>query len=161
MEGKPPFETTLPPIQPDEDAPGAPGVPGPEGAEPTPGGARGLIPDAVKKALLAGVGALFMTEEGARKLAREWKLPKDVIGFIGQQAQGAKDELLRVFSDEVRHFLESEAVRREFWKALTSMSIEVTAEIRVVPAEDGTPRPQVKTSVRPGRSAGRRRKGRR
>ena len=59
----------------------------------------------MKKAILAGVGALFMTEEGARRLAREWKLPKEVIGFIGQQAHAAKDEVLRVLSDEIRRFL--------------------------------------------------------
>jgi hypothetical protein len=114
-------------------------------------GPRGLIPETVKKALLAGVGALFMTEEGARKLAREWKLPKEVIGYIGQQASGAKDEVLRVFSDEVRRFLESEAVRREFWKALSSMAIEVKAEVRLVPTENGPPRPEVKATVRPKR----------
>ncbi len=111
------------------------------------GGARGLIPDTVKKALLAGVGALFMTEEGARRLAREWKLPKELIGFIGQQAQGAKDEVLRVFSDEVRRFLESDRVRGEFLKALSGMAIEVKAEIRLKPLEDGGHRPEVKATV--------------
>ncbi|BDG06542.1 hypothetical protein [Anaeromyxobacter oryzae] len=150
MEGRPPFDDddVLPPIEPD-----------PMEAEadvtPPPGGARGLIPDVMKKALLAGVGALFMTEEGARKLARDWKLPKEVIGFIGQQASGAKEEVLRVFSDEVRRFLESEAVRREFWKALSAMAIEVKAEIRLVPAaEGGAPRPEVKATVRPRRARG-------
>ncbi len=128
-------------------------------AEELPGGSRGLIPDAVKKAILAGVGALFMTEEGARRLAREWKLPKDVIGFIGQQANSAKEEVLRVLSDEIRHFLESDAVRRELGRALESMSVEVHAEIRLRRDQDGTPRPQVKAAVRPGRTGGR--KGRR
>ena len=123
------------------------------------GGGRGLIPDAVKKAILAGVGALFMTEEGARRLARDWKLPKDVIGFIGQQASAAKEEVLRVLSDEIRHFLESDAVRRELGRALESMSVEVHAEIRLRREPDGSARPMVKATVRPGRSGGR--KGRR
>ncbi len=124
-------------------------------AEELPGGGRGLIPDAVKKALLAGVGALFMTEEGARRLARDWKLPKEIVGFVGQQAAGAKDEILRVLGDEIRRFLESEAVRREFWKALSSMAVEVKAEIRLVPADgDGPPRPEVKATVRPTRARG-------
>jgi hypothetical protein len=154
VEGRPPFD--------DDDALDAEGLdpadrPLDDGdVTPLPGSGRGLIPDAVKKALLAGVGALFMTEEGARKLARDWKLPKEVIGFIGQQASGAKEEVLRVFSDEVRRFLESEAVRREFWKALSAMAIEVKAEIRLVPsAEGGAPRPEVKATVRPRRGGAR------
>jgi hypothetical protein len=130
-----------------------------EEAQDISGGGRGLIPDGVKKAILAGVGALFMTEEGARRLAREWKLPKDVIGFIGQQANSAKEEVMRALSDEIRRFLESDAVRRELGRALESMSVEVHAEIRLRRDQDGTARPEVKAAVRPGRAAGR--KGRR
>lgn len=115
-------------------------------------GARGSLADGVKKALLAGVGALFMTEEGARKLAREWKLPKEVASFLGQQATGAKDELLRMFGEEIRRFLESESVRREFLKALAENTIEIRAEIRLKPAgEEGTPRPEVTAEVKPRR----------
>lgn len=123
-----------------------------------PHGGRGLIPDAVRKAVLAGVGALFMTEEGARRMARDWKLPKEVIGFIGQQAQSAKDEVMRVFSEEVRRFLESDAVRRELGRVLESMAVEVHAEIRLKRADDGTAKPEVKAKVSP---APRRRKGKR
>jgi hypothetical protein len=140
-----------------DDAPAPPGL-GPDDELPPPeAGPRGLIPETVKKALLAGVGALFMTEESARRLARDWKLPKEIVGFVGAQAQGAKDEILRVLSDEIRRFLESEAVRREFWKALSAAAIEVKAEIRLKPSEDGgTPRPRVKATVRraPRRAGG-------
>ena len=114
------------------------------GAEP---GTKGLQ-DALRKALLAGMGALFLTEEGARKLAREWKLPKELVGYLGAQASGAKDEVLRVFADEVRRFFESEAVRREVTRALSAMVVEVKAEIRVRPDEAGEPRPEVKAEVR-------------
>ena len=122
-----------------------------------PGEGRGLIPEVVKKAVLAGVGALFMTEEGARRLAREWKLPKELVGYIGGQAQAAKDELLRVMGSEVRRFLESDAIRREFLKALADNTIEIHAEIRVKPGPDGAPRPDVKATggVRRGRTRGR------
>jgi len=114
---------------------------GPEG-QPSGG-----LQDTLRKALLAGMGAIFLTEEGARRLAREWKLPKELIGYLGTQASGAKDEILRVFSDEVRRFFESEAVRREFTRALSSMVVEVKAEIRVRPAADGTPKAEVKADV--------------
>ncbi len=123
------------------------------GAEGAPGG----LQDTLRKALLAGMGAIFLTEEGARRLAREWKLPKELIGYLGSQASGAKDELLRVFSDEVRRFFESEAVRREVARALTSMVVEVKAEIRVRPTEDGGFEPDVKADVKARRTAAHRR----
>jgi hypothetical protein len=109
----------------------------------------GFVADAVKKAVLAGVGALFLTEEGARRLAREWRLPKDLIAYVAAQAAGAKTEILRIVSDEVRRFLESEALRHEFAKVLSSMAIEIKAEIRLTEVA-GKPRPALsKLSVRP------------
>jgi hypothetical protein len=120
----------------------------PRGDEPgTEAGTRGLQ-DALRKVLLAGMGAIFLTEEGARKLAREWKLPKELVGYLGQTASGAKGEVLRIFSEEVRRFFESEAVRREVMRTLSSMVVEVKAEIRVRPDGQGEPRPEVKAEVK-------------
>jgi hypothetical protein len=143
-------------LPPEEDETGgfAPGTPPPPPGPGPVGGGAGGIQDTLRKALLAGMGALFLTEEGARRLAREWKLPKELIGYLGQQASGAKDEILRVFSDEVRRFFESEAVRREFARALSSMVVEVNAEIRVRPADDGLLRPEVKAQVKARRGGG-------
>ena len=109
----------------------------PEAEEAEAPGARSFVAEAVRKAVLTGVGALFLTEEGARKLAREWKLPKDLASYIVSQAQGAKDEILRVVSQEVRRFFESEAFRREVAKLIGSMAIEVKAEIRFKEAPRG------------------------
>jgi hypothetical protein len=136
-----------------------------EGPEPEPaaeaGGAAssGGLQDTLRKALLAGMGAIFLTEEGARRLAREWKLPKELIGYLGAQASGAKDEVLRIFSDEARRFFESEAVRREFARTLSSMVIEVKAEIRVRPTEDGGLEPEVKADVKARRAGSRPKEG--
>jgi hypothetical protein len=144
----------------EETPPGTPLANGDEAQAPDDAGGapRGFIPEPVKRALLAGVGALFMTEEGARKLAREWKLPKDVVGFVGQQANAAKDELFRLLGQEVRRFLESESLRREFLRALSDSTIEIRAEIRMRPAPDGRPTPSVKvvTTRRRARPKGRR-----
>lgn len=115
--------------------------------------ARGLgggVADAVRKVVMTGLGAVFLTEEGARKLARDWKLPKEIVGYVTAQATGAKDEIVRVVSDEVRKFFESPALRREFLRALSSMSIEVHAEIRLKPSKGGHVEPEVKvSSVKP------------
>jgi hypothetical protein len=133
MEGRPPGDPGDP-LEPLED----------DGAEAP----RGSLADGVKKALLAGVGALFMTEESARRLAREWKLPKELIGFVASQASGAKDEVLRLFAEEIRRFLESDALRAEFLKALTENAIEIRAEIRFRPDAAGKPKPRVTASAR-------------
>ncbi len=116
---------------------------------PEPGdGGRGSLADGVKKALLAGVGALFLGEEGARRIARDWKLPKDLVAFVGQQASGAKDELIRVFAAEFRRFLESEAVRQELLNALADHAIEIHAEIKLRPLVEGAAKPEVTASVK-------------
>jgi hypothetical protein len=101
------------------------------------GGGRNFVADAVRKAVLTGLGAVFLTEEGARKLAREWKLPKEIVGYVTSQAAGARDEVLRVVTEEVRKFFESEALRRELVRLVSSMSIEVHAEIRLRPGKKG------------------------
>ncbi len=116
--------------------------------EPSSEAPRASIADGVKRAIVAGMGALFMTEDGARRLARDWKLPKELIGFVGQQAQAAKDEILRVFAGEFRRFLESEGVRKEFWKGLAENTIELQVRIRVRPDGAGDPRPAVEASAR-------------
>jgi hypothetical protein len=117
-----------------------------QGAESAEGGTRRLVADTVRKAVLTGLGAVFLTEESARKLARDWKLPKEIVGYVVSQAGGAKDEIVRVVTEEVRKFFESEALRREFLRVLTSMSIEVHAEVRLKPAKGGKLETEVKVS---------------
>ncbi len=133
------------PSEPLDDAPPA----GEGGAQ---GSLGGLVADVVRKAVLAGAGALFLTEESARKLAREWKLPKELAGYLVSQAQGAKDEVLRVVSSEIRRFLESEAFRRELTRILGSMALEVNAEIRLKEPQ-GRSRARVSVKPRPRRPA--------
>ncbi len=121
--------------------------------DPDAASARGTssaVADAVRKVVMTGLGAVFLTEEGARKLARDWKLPKEIVGYVTAQATGAKDEIVRVISDEVRKFFESAALRREFLRLLTSMSIELHAEIRLKPSKGGHVETEVKvSSVKP------------
>jgi hypothetical protein len=126
-----------------------PPIPAEQGEEADPGdvGARGgFVADAVRKAVLTGLGAVFLTEEGARRLAREWKLPKEIAGFVASQAGSAKDEIVRTVTEEVRKFFESEALRREFLRLISSMAIEVRAEVRLKPARGGKLDPEVKVS---------------
>ncbi len=116
-------------------------------------GTVGFVADVVRKAVLTGVGALFLTEEGARKVAREWKLPKDLATYLVSQASGAKDEVLRVLGQELRRLLDSETFRKEILKSVENMTVEIHAEMRLK-ASDGEPTPPVKVRVKRRTRAG-------
>jgi hypothetical protein len=104
----------------------------------------GLVPDIVRRAVLTGVGALFMTEEGIRNLVGEMKLPKDALAFLLAQAEKTRTEVARVVTQETRRFLESETLRRELWKVLTSVTLEVNATVQLKPSGE----PGIKAKLR-------------
>src|SRR4051795_9097362 len=109
----------------------------------------GLVPDIVRRAVLTGVGALFMTEEGIRNLVGDMKMPKDALAFLVAQADKTRSEVARVVTQEVRRFLESETLRREIWKVLTGVTLEVNATIQLKPS--GEPGIRAKIRQKPGK----------
>lgn len=99
----------------------------------------GGVQDAVRRMLVAGVGALFMTEEGIRSLVKELKLSKEAIGFVVAQADKTKTEVTRVVGAELRKFLESTRLRDELLEMLGQLTFEVRAEIGIRRREPGEP----------------------
>jgi hypothetical protein len=107
-----------------------------------------LVPELVKKTFAAGMGAVFSTEEGIRKLARE-SLP-ELAGTVAGAADGAKDKVFEVIARETREFLSNLNVSEEIAKILTTLSFEIKTEIRFIPNSErftGS-EPDVKASVR-------------
>ncbi|MEO8706419.1 MAG: hypothetical protein ABI867_40690 [Kofleriaceae bacterium] len=107
-----------------------------------------LIPELVKKTFAAGMGAVFSTEEGIRKIARE-SLP-EVAGYLAHSADGAKDKVFEIIARETREFLGTLNLTEEIAKILTTLSFEIKTEIRFIPNSEritGT-EPDVKASVR-------------
>lgn len=94
---------------------------------------KGFVPDFVRRMAWAGLGAVFMSEEGIRRLAGQLKLPKEALSFLLSQADKTKDEIGRVVSDEVRKLLQSDRLRDELLKMIAGMTIEVRAEVKLVP----------------------------
>jgi hypothetical protein len=105
-----------------------------------------LIPDIVRRTFYAGLGAVFTTEEGIRKIASEFHLPKDVANYLISTAATSKDEIFRIFAKEVRAFLESANLSQEIQKVLTSLSFEIKTEIRFIPNDEavGGVKPDIK-----------------
>lgn len=114
-----------------------------------------LVPDLVKKTFAAGMGAVFTTEEGIRRVvggARD-SLP-EVAGYLASSADGAKDRVFEVIARETRDFLSNLNLTDEIAKILTTLSFEIKTEIRFIPNSErytGVD-PDVKAQVRLKRS---------
>lgn len=128
---------------------------------------RNLVPEFVRKIAVAGLGAVFMTEEGIRNLAGQLKLPKEALGLIIGQAERTKEEIGRVLSEEIRRFMQSDKLRDEFLKLLAGMTVEIKAEVRLVPdrVRNGEPAgsallPEVKVEDLKTRYGSKKKKGR-
>lgn len=93
----------------------------------------GFVPEFVRRMAWAGLGAVFMSEEGIRRLAGQLKLPKEALSFLLSQAEKTKDDVGRIVSEEVRKLLQSERLRDELLKMIAGMTIEVRAEVKLVP----------------------------
>jgi hypothetical protein len=108
-----------------------------------------LVPELVKKTFAAGMGAVFSTEEGIRKIAREVSLP-DVVGYVASSADGAKDKVFEIVARETRDFLANLNLTEEIAKLLTTLSFEIKTEIRFIPNSERLigSEPDVKASVR-------------
>lgn len=109
-----------------------------------------FIPDLVRKTFTAGMGAVFTTEEGIRRITKEMTLPKDVAGYLANTASTTKDEFLRIIAREVREFLQTVNLSEEIAKMLTTLSFEVKTEIRFIPNDSkyAGVEPDVKSRVR-------------
>ena len=110
-----------------------------------------LVPDLVKKTFAAGMGAVFTTEEGIRRVvggARE-SLP-EVAGYLASSADGAKDKVFEIIARETREFLSNLNLTEEVAKLLTTLSFEIKTEIRFIPNSERITgaEPDVKASVR-------------
>lgn len=108
-----------------------------------------LIPEIVKKTFNAGMGAVFSTEEGIRKIAKDINIP-DVAGYLATTADTTKDKVLEIVAREVREFLQTMNLGEEIAKLLTTLSFEVKTEIRFIPNSEKYTgvEPDVKGSVR-------------
>ena len=108
-----------------------------------------LVPELVKKTFSAGMGAVFSTEEGIRKIAREVSLP-DVVGYAASTADSAKDKVFEIVARETREFLSNLNLTEEIAKILTTLSFEIKTEIRFIPNSERITgaEPDVKASVK-------------
>lgn len=109
-----------------------------------------FVPELVRKTFAAGLGAVFTTEEGIRKITKDMPQAKDVVDYVASTAGSTKDEVIRMMARETREFLQTINISQEVAKMLTLLSFEVKTEIRFIPNDEkfGGVEPDVKAKVR-------------
>ncbi len=93
---------------------------------------RGRMAESLRKALVTGLSAVFVTEEGIRNALGDMRLPKDALSYLVQQTNNSRREVFRILSEELKGFLKNADVAGALKKALAGMKLEVKAEIRFV-----------------------------
>jgi hypothetical protein len=95
------------------------------------------IGDLARRALMSGIGAVFMSEETLRQQLSEMKLGKDAVGYVVGQADKTKREIIDVVARETRAFLSRLEVEKMVGRMLMGTTIEVQTRIRILPNKDG------------------------
>lgn len=99
--------------------------------------AQRVIPDVVRRALMTGVGAVLLGEEGLRNTLGEMKLPKEAMSSLISQADKTKREVINSLARELRQFLDSLDLQSLLEKAVAGTTIEIQTTVRVIPKEEG------------------------
>lgn len=81
---------------------------------------KGKLADFAKKILLTGLGAVSMGE----------RLPKEAVGYLLEQAEKKKEDLVDRMAVEISKFLARLDVSQEIKKALRGLEIDVHATLR-------------------------------
>jgi len=92
-----------------------------------------MVTELMRKVLLTGVGAFFMTEQSVRSKLADLKLPKDAVGYVVDQARRQKDDLIAAVAEEVAKFLSKLKLHEEIQKALSSMQVHIDARVSFGP----------------------------
>jgi len=126
---------------------GGGGVGGVGDADPKRGGfATKMFGDLAKRALMTGIGAVFMSEESLRGQLSEMKLPKEAMQYVVHQADKTKKEIVTAIARETREFLSKLEVDKVLARALIGTTVEIQTRIRVLPKEGGGFETQVESN---------------
>jgi hypothetical protein len=98
------------------------------------------------RALLTGVSAVMLTEEGIRNALGELRVPKETIGNLAQQAERSRREIFQALSGDVKGFLKSFDAAGTLRKALTGLRLEVRADVKFI--DDNDVETKVTTKIR-------------
>lgn len=92
-----------------------------------------------RKILTTGVGAALMTENSIRNALFDIQLPRQAKNYLTKQAMKGKEEMVRVLTDEIKRFLTRINLHEELKKAVSGLSIDIQASIKIGNPASGRP----------------------
>ena len=96
-----------------------------------------IVNEVLKRARQTGNLVVDTTEDSVRRLVSDLPLPKEVVDRLIGRLDEYKADILEVVKGEVHEFLARIDLGHELQKALTSLSLEISTEIRFIPNEKG------------------------
>jgi hypothetical protein len=96
------------------------------------------VPDLVRRVLGLGFSGLFVTEEVLRKALGD-SLPRDWVDFAVQQSTRTRRDLIERVAGEIGRSLDGIDLQRLAERLLRGHTLEVSARIRFLPAEEPAP----------------------
>ena len=108
-----------------------------------------VVAEVLRKAISKGAEVYDTTEDSLRRTLADLSLPKEAVEKIVDRFDTYRGELFRAIREEVHEWLDRVDIGQEVQKILTSLSFEISTEMRFIPNEKGVqPRPEVKAGVR-------------
>ncbi len=119
-----------------------------------------IVAEVLRKARQTGHLVVDTTEDSVRRLVGDLPLPKEVVDRIVARFDDYKVDVLEAVKEELHDFLDRIDLGHELQKALTSLSLEVSTEIRFIPNDKkvGRVKADVKSKTRVRRTGPRRRR---
>jgi hypothetical protein len=93
------------------------------------------ISELVKKLMVAGLGAAFMTEEAIRSQLTDLRLPKEVLNTILQGASKSKEELVQKVGNETMRLISKIDFVKEAARFAETHKFKIQAEIEIIKRE--------------------------
>ena len=123
-----------------EAARGAPA----RGEAPAP--SANALPELLRRALAVGLSGFFTTNDAVRRAVGE-AMPKDWIDFAVDQSERARAEFIERLAGELARTLETLDLAAIAERVLTGRTIDVKAQIQLLPRDPKTPADPIRISV--------------
>ena len=107
----------------------------------------------LRKAAYLGIGTAFATQETARSMLRDMKVPREVVSMIMQNFEKNREEMVNVAQRTLSEYLQNLDVAHLLKNAMDGMKLTVTGEVQFNydPARKGKLDADVRLRARPRR----------